>query len=409
MGWTTTWAPTTAELNACVECGLCLPVCPTFRLTGDETASPRGRLNAMVAVASGDLPIDAAFDEVMSFCLQCRACEAACPSLVPFGRAMEGARAELGAARPRGRRLRRRALGRWLGRRRVVGLATFFAALGQRLGARRWAPRRFRNGIAGMRRLPFRRSRIVGRSFGERGAQPTVGLLAGCVMEPWFAGVHQATIELLTAAGHPVVVPEEQTCCGALAAHDGAADEAARLAALNAAAFAGVDLVVSNAAGCSAHLAEYGNWAVEGEAVALTAADALVLVDRAIADGRLPTLEPGRGIVAIQDPCHHRHALRMTAEPRRILRAAGYEVRDVDPSGMCCGAAGIYSLLRPETAGELGGRKAVQVAATGTALVASANPGCEIQLRSHLPKEVRVAHPLEIYWEEVKERLAIGD
>jgi glycolate oxidase iron-sulfur subunit len=228
-------------------------------------------------------------------------------------------------------------------------------------------------------------------------------------MEPWFAGVHTATIELLTAAGHPVVVPEEQTCCGALAAHDGAADEAARLAALNAAAFAGVDLVVSNAAGCSAHLAEYGNWAVEGEAVALRAADALVLVDRAIADGRLLTLEPGRGIVAIQDPCHHRHALRMTAEPRRILVAAGYEVREVDRTGMCCGAAGIYSILRPETAGELGGRKADQVAATGADLVASANPGCEIQLRSHLPKEVRVAHPLELYWEAVRERLAIGD
>jgi glycolate oxidase iron-sulfur subunit len=409
MTWTTAWAPTPAELNACVECGLCLPVCPTFRLTGDETASPRGRLNAMAAVASGDLPIDAAFDEVMSFCLQCRACEAACPSLVPFGRAMEGARAELTAARPKGRRLRRRALGRWLGRRRVVGLATFFAALGQRLGARRWAPHRFRSGIAGMRRLPFRRKRIVGRSFGEPGSQPTVGLLAGCVMESWFAGVHQATIELLTAAGHQVVVPEEQTCCGALAAHDGAADEAARLAAMNAAAFAGVDLVVSNAAGCSAHLAEYGHWAAEGEAFSRKAADALVLVDRAIADGRLLTLEPGRGIVAIQDPCHHRHALRMTAEPRRILVAAGYEVRDVDRTGMCCGAAGIYSILRPETAGELGGRKAVQVAATGADLVASANPGCEIQLRSHLPKEVRVAHPLELYWEAVRERLAIGD
>ncbi|HSM02568.1 MAG TPA: (Fe-S)-binding protein [Acidimicrobiia bacterium] len=403
MPWTTEWAPTREELNACVECGLCLPHCPTFRLTGDETASPRGRLNAMSAVAAGDMPVDAAFDEVMSFCLQCRACEAACPSLVPFGRAMEGARAELAAARPQGRRLRRRVLGSWLGRRWMVGLATFFAALGQRIGARHWAPRVLRRGLSGVRRLPFRRRRITGRSFGEDDGRETVGLLAGCVMEPWFAGVHEATIGLLTAAGYRVVVPEGQTCCGALAAHEGAADEAARLAAVNTAAFAGVDLVVSNAAGCSAHLASYGHWAEEGDAIEGKASDALHVIDRAIGDGRLPRLPSGRGVVAIQDPCHHRHALRMTAEPRRILRAAGYEVREVDPSGMCCGAAGVYSLLRPDTADALGRRKADQIAATGTDLVASANPGCEIQLRSHLANSVRVAHPLELYWEAMRD------
>jgi len=198
-------------------------------------------------------------------------------------------------------------------------------------------------------------------------------------------------------------VPEEQTCCGALAAHDGAADEAAVLAAINTAAFTGFDRVVSNSAGCSAHLASYGHWAPEGEAIEEKAADALQIVSAAIADGRLPTLPPGRGVVGVQDPCHHRHALRMTAEPRRILEAAGYGVRDIDPSGMCCGAAGVYSLLRPDTADELGRRKADQVTATRVDLVASANPGCEIQLRSHLPESVRVAHPLELYWEAVGE------
>jgi len=402
MPWSTPWAPTEAELNACVECGLCLPHCPTFRLTGDETASPRGRLNAMSAVAAGEMPIDAAFDEVMSFCLQCRACEAACPSLVPFGRAMEGARAEVAAARPAGRRFRRRALGRWLGRRWLVGLGTFFAALSQRLGARRWAPRRLRRTLGGLRRLPFRRRRIVGRSFGG-GDGSTVGLLAGCVMEPWFGSVHEATIGLLTAAGHRVVVPPEQTCCGALAAHDGAAAAASALATRNVEAFAGVDVVAANAAGCSAHLSGYEHWAPDGASLAGKALDALTLVAQAIGDGRLPTLPPGRGVVAVQDPCHHRHALRLTAEPRQILRAAGYELREVDRSGMCCGAAGVYAVLRPDTAEELGRRKADQVAATGADLVASANPGCEIQLRSHLPEDVRVAHPLELYWEAMSD------
>lgn len=403
MGWSTPWAPTPAELNACVECGLCLPHCPTFRLTGDETASPRGRINAMRAVASGELPIDSAFDEVMSFCLQCRACEAACPSLVPFGRMMEGARAELGAARPRGRRLRKRALGRWLGSRRTVGFATFWAAVAQRMGGGRWAPRRVRTGLAGMRRLGFKRKSIVGATFEPKSpAVGTVGLLAGCVMDPWFPAVHRATISLLTAAGYRVVVPQAQTCCGALAAHDGAADEAARLAKANAAAFAGVDLIVSNVAGCSAHLASYGDWDETAHSVEQRAVDAVALVARAIGEGRLPRLAPNGSAVAVQDPCHHRHALRMTAEPRSVLRAAGYEVREVDPSGICCGAAGIYSILRPETSARLGANKAVEVIATGAPIVASANPGCEIQLRAHLGDRVRVAHPLELYADAIE-------
>jgi glycolate oxidase iron-sulfur subunit len=282
-----------------------------------------------------------------------------------------------------------------------VGVATFGAAIAQRLGARRWAPRRFRRGIAGTRRLGFRRRSIVGETFEPRSETTgTVGLLAGCVMDPWFPDVHRATIRLLTAAGYRVVVPRDQTCCGALAAHDGAADEAARMAKVNAAAFAGVDLVVSNAAGCSAHLAAYGDWGAES--VEQRAVDAVALVAKAIGEGRLPVLAPGRGSVAIQDPCHHRHALRMTEEPRVVLRAAGYEVREVDPAGMCCGAAGIYSILRPETADQLGARKAAEVMATGAPVVASANPGCEIQLRAHLDGTVRVAHPLELYAEAVE-------
>ncbi len=394
MPWSTDWAPTPEELNACVECGLCLPHCPTFRLTGDEAASPRGRLNAMSAVASGLIEIDDAFDEVMSFCLQCRACEAACPSLVPFGRAMEGARAELTAVRRRGRRFRTRVFGRWIGRRRMVSLVSLGVAVAQRVG--RWAiPGRFRIGLRGLRRLPFRRSSV--RGYASSGGGETVGLLAGCVMDPWFGNVHHATIGLLEMAGYRVVVPKGQTCCGALAAHEGAADDALRMAAVNGKAFAEVDLVVSNAAGCSAHLAEYGHW--EAPAVQERSVDALRLVADAITDGRLPTVDPTGERVAVHDPCHHRHALRMVSAPRVILRAAGYEPIDIDPAGMCCGAAGAYSLLRPETSAALGSAKAKEVSATGCSTVATANPGCEMQLRGHLGDEVRVAHPLELYAE----------
>lgn len=393
MGWSTQWAPTAAELNACVECGLCLPHCPTFRLTGDETASPRGRLNAMSAVALELTPIDAAFEEVMSFCLQCRACEAACPSLVPFGRAMEGARAELAAAR-RGGRTMRRVAGRWIASRRMVGMASWGAALAQRAGT--WVvPRRVRGGLRGMRRLGWRRDSILGHQSGA--GSPTVGLLAGCVMDRWFPDVNAATVTVLEAVGYRVVVPEAQTCCGALAAHSGAADEAARLAAINSDAFTECDVVAANAAGCTAHLKGYDHWG--SPTIAERTVDVLNLVAEAIASGKLPTKAPTGERVGVQDPCHHRHAMRLTEEPRAILRAAGFETVDIDPAGQCCGAAGVYSITHPETSAELGRIKAGQMAQVGVGVVASANPGCEIQLRSHAGRAVRIAHPIELYAE----------
>ena len=350
----------------------------------------------MSAVASGLVGIAPAFDEIMSFCLQCRACEAACPSLVPFGRAMEGARAEVAAAQRRGRRLRSRVFGRWIEKRRIVRVATLGVVLAQRVG--RWVvPGRLRAGVDGMRRLAFRRSSVVG--YGSSGGKETVGLLAGCVMDPWFAAVNEATIVLLERAGFRVVVPRSQTCCGALAAHEGGADDAARMAAMNEEAFSGVDHVVANAAGCSAHLAGYGHW--DAPAVEERSVDALCLVAEAISDGRLPTLDPTEERVAVHDPCHHRHALRMTEEPRTVVRAAGYEPIDVDADGMCCGAAGVYSILRPETSVLLGSVKATEVEATRCDIVVSANPGCEIQLRTHLDDEVQIMHPLELYAEAV--------
>ncbi|MEK7251827.1 MAG: (Fe-S)-binding protein [Actinomycetota bacterium] len=393
MPWSTPWAPTEAELHACVECGLCLPHCPTFRLTGDETASPRGRLNAMAAVATGEMPLDPSVAEVMEFCLQCRACEAACPSLVPFGRAMEGARAEVAAVLPRSR-FRRRVAGRWIARKRLVHVATSFAAIGQRIGARHWLPGRLRNGMRGLRRLPMRSNSVLGTVHEPTGVPVgTAGLLAGCVMDPWFGAVHRAVIAVLTTGGYRVVVPAGQTCCGALAAHEGRAADAERMAETNRAAFAGVDLVVVDAAGCSAHLGAHG--------VGPKTEDVVVVVSRLLAEGRLPQRTPTGERVAMQDPCHHRHAQHITAEPRSILRAAGFGPVDLDPDGLCCGAAGLYSVAHPDTSSQLGAMKAAQVRLTGTTLVASANPGCEIQLRTHLGNGFRIAHPIEIYAEAI--------
>jgi glycolate oxidase iron-sulfur subunit len=401
MGWVTLDAPTTAELDSCVSCGLCLPTCPTFRLTGDETASPRGRLAAMSAVAEGHAEVDKVFADVMGFCLQCRACEVACPSLVPYGRAMEGARAEITAQLPSpSRRFRHFLLGRVLGMRWALSFGARLIAIAQRLGLHRVRIGPLKR-LAGLRRMPLTGRRYSGGQWaGEDPGKGTAALLTGCVMEPWFAPVHEATIEVLRRAGYVVEAPAGQTCCGALAAHDGGADEARDLAAKNIAAFDGYDLVVVNSAGCGAHLKDYGHWG--GSEVASATKDITEVVADLIAEGELPVLPPNGERVAVQDPCHLRHAQRITEQPRRILEAAGYETVDVDPKGWCCGAAGAYMLLHPDTSEELGSLKAEQVGKTSAGVVASANPGCEMQLRSHLDRGYRVAHPVELYWEALR-------
>jgi len=407
MGWVTEWAPTKVELDACIDCGLCLPVCPTFQLTGDEAASPRGRLTAMRAVDEGIMVVDERFGEIMDFCLQCRACEVVCPSMVPFGRAMEGAKAEVVAQRPDARRaFKRSVFGRALRVRGLVTMASWMAAGAQRTGI---APRLpgLLGRIAGLRPIPIPVPSTRGRTWDPDGIpKGTIALFSGCVMDPWFSEVHVAVIQLLRTAGFRVVAPEKQTCCGALAAHEGAAYDAADMVERNVQAFEGFDTVVVDAAGCSAHLKAHAGG--DGTSLATRVVDATELVASLIAEGSLPTIDVDRGPVAIQDPCHLRHAQRIVDEPRAILRAAGYQPVEIDTHGMCCGAAGAYQLSHPETSDELGRRKADQVRTTGARIVASANPGCEMQLRTHLDATVRVAHPVELYWEAVSESRVIA-
>ena len=393
--WSTAWAPRHEDINQCVACGLCLPFCPTFRLTGDEAASPRGRLAAMAAVADSRVPIDGRFAEIMEFCLQCRACEAVCPSLVPFGRAMDGARAEIAAHHPAGASTARRwAFGTAIDRDGWVKAATVGAAVAQRMGvAARIGPAR------GLRRIrPHSGSR--GRSWDPEGSpRGTVALFTGCVMDAWFPEVHAAVIGVLRMAGYRVEAPAAQGCCGALAAHEGAASAAERMAETNVAAFTGYESVVVDAAGCGAHLAASGHWSAGGDDLAARVVDATVLVARLIDRGLVPASDGDHGPIAVQDPCHLRHAQGIVAEPREILAAAGYLPVDIDPLGLCCGAAGSYSLSHPEASAELGARKAAEIAASGARVVATANPGCDMQLRRFVAAGVRVAHPVELYWE----------
>ena len=356
----------------------------------------------MMAVRDGAIEVDQSFADVIDFCLGCRACEPVCPGLVPYGRTLEGTRAEIDAQVPGRERRNRWALGTALGSRALMRLAGTGMSMAQALGLTRLAPRKYDRIAGGLRPLQGRPPSSIGH-VGGPGDTGTVGLLSGCIQDEWFRPVNDAAIELLERAGYRVAVPERQTCCGALAAHDGKADAADRYMARNTDAFGGFDFVVATSAGCSAHLADYRWTGHVPETFDIT-----VAVARAIGEGHLPRVEADRGEIAIQDPCHLRHAQRVFDEPREILIAAGYEPVEVDDVALCCGAAGMYTVLQPEASRQLGDQKAGQIRATGARKVASANPGCEMQLRSHLDDDYDIRHPIEWYLDGLKQQEGHG-
>lgn len=387
-------APAADDINKCVACGLCLPHCPTFRVTGLETASPRGRIAAMRAVDQGLAPVQGEFTQMTDECLACRACEAACPSGVPFGRMIEAARAQTEVHRPAtARGLRRLGIVWALPRRRVLHALAWGLGLAQATHLDRLMPTRLRTSSPRISLSELRRR--IPESSGEG---PVAMLLPGCIMDVAFRPVHRATVDALVRAGHRAVVPCEGGCCGALAAHAGEVNAARTLARNRIAQMEGAEIVVVDSAGCSAHMRAYGElladdpaWHERAERFAARVRDAVEI--------EAPPGCRAEGPVAVHDACHHLHAQGIGPEVRRTLRAAGATPIDLGDGGRCCGAAGLYSVMEPEMAAQLGEQKARAIIATGAPVVAVANPGCAIQIRAHLAalqSDVRVAHPLEI-------------
>ncbi len=387
-------APTHDDLNSCVQCGLCLPHCPTYRVTGLETSSPRGRIAAMRAVQAGQAPVAGDFTRFTDECLACRACEAACPSSVPFGRLIEATRIQTEAARGAGGRwVRRAGIDGVIGHRRLTRLMGWVLAIVQGLRLDRLLPHHLRMATP---RVTVRGLRTpLPASSGEG---PVAMLLTGCVMDIAFRPVHRATIDALVRGGFRAVVPTRSGCCGALAAHAGEVGSARRLARERITDFEGASAIVVDSAGCSAHMRTYGHlladdpqWADRAAAVAATVRDA-VEIDA-------PPGRPCDQRVAVHDACHHLHAQGIGPEVRRTLRAAGATPVDLGDGGRCCGAGGIYNVLQPGMASTLGEQKARAIIATGAPVVAVANPGCAIQIHNHLRaigSDVEVRHPLEI-------------
>jgi glycolate dehydrogenase iron-sulfur subunit len=376
------------ELASCVGCGLCLPHCPTYRVTGEESASPRGRINAMRAIQWGGADPTVEVVGFMDACIQCRGCEAACPSAVPFGRLMEGTRASLAEAgkfTPRWQRVGYATLGR----HRLVLAGSTALALAQRL---RLVPRRFQRRL-GLPRLPLRRPRL--RASGD-----DVWLFTGCVMDAWQRTVHLAALDVMEATGAGVALPGSgASCCGALHVHAGLTAAATRLAKRVMASMPGDAPIVVDSAGCGAQLKEYGHLLHTPEAERFAARVRDIhewLAERA---DRLPPPTPGahRPTVAVQDPCHLRHVQRTHLAVRAVL-APYADVIELDDDGLCCGAGGAYATLHPDMAGEVRERKLAAIERSGAAEVVSANPGCSLHLSA---AGVDVRHPVEVIAEAI--------
>ena len=385
-------APLEEDVVKCVACGLCLPHCPTFRLTGRETASPRGRIAAMRAVEEGHAVVDSSFTTMMDECLACRACEAACPSGVPFGRMIEGARAQAEPTRPvAARGIRRAGLTGVLPRPRLVMAAGWLLGIARALRLDRLAPAAHRASSPPVSLTELRRP--IPRTLGEG---PLARVLSGCVMDVAFRPTQRATMRVVAAAGYTASRTTPAGCCGALAMHYGQPEAARAMARARIAEMEDAEIVVANASGCSAHIRTYGElladdpaWAARAEQVAARTRDLIEL--------QPPPRDAGLGTVAVHDACHHLHAQGIG--PRGLLADAGAHCVDLGDGGRCCGAAGLYSVLQPEMAARLRRQKAEAVAATGAPVVAVANPGCAIQIAAglrELGSSVRVAHPAEL-------------
>ena len=366
------------ELASCVACGLCLPHCPTYRVSGEESKSPRGRIAAMRAVHAGERPADETFVRFMDECVQCLGCQSACPSGVPFGRLMEGTRSAL-VDEVRYQPWWKRTAYRALGHHRLVLAGSSVAAVAQRAGL---VPRRF-----SLPRLPLRRRPLVA-SGGD------VWLFTGCVMDAWQRETHRAVQRVLEAAGAGVAFPGAGgDCCGALHVHAGLAEDGHRLGERALAAMPGDAPVLVDSAGCGAALKDRD------------ATSRVLDVHEWVAAhlDRLPPPAAGwvRPVVALQDPCHLRHVQKAHLAVRAVL-APYAEIVELDDEGLCCGAGGAYAAQQPELAGAIRERKLAAIDRTGARIVASANPGCAYHLAAGAAAELVVRHPLEIVDEAVR-------
>ena len=414
-------APDFTDLNRCVRCGYCLCECPTYLELGLETESPRGRIHLIRSLTEGRLPASATLLSHLDLCVQCRACEPACPSGVPFGRIMERGRAlvmQQTESTPRSWRLRARLASLLLphpGRLRFVArLLRIYQLSGmQKLVRSTHLLKRFPWHLHDMEQLlpplPAGTLRVapVVEPTHHTDQPRRVALLLGCVTPVLYPNLHEATVRVLARNGCQVLVPPEQTCCGALHIHAGDLEAARRLARRNIDVFLslGVEAVLSNAGGCGAILKEYGQLLKDDPKYADKAAAFSLLVkdinEFLVALPFDPQMGRVNGRVTYQDSCHLAHAQGVKQQPRAILQAIpGLQFVEMAHADRCCGSGGVYNMTQPEMSGRLLKEKMEDVAATKATIVAAANTGCMMQLEAGLrqfgPNLGQVAHVVEL-------------
>ncbi|WP_297650641.1 heterodisulfide reductase-related iron-sulfur binding cluster [Pseudonocardia sp.] len=406
-------------LDDCVHCGFCLPTCPTYQLWGEEMDSPRGRIYLMDLAEKGEIALDGPFTEHIDACLGCMACVTACPSGVQYDKLLESVRPQIerNVERDRGDKLFRDAIFTLFPYKRRLRVAALPGALYQKLRAVP-AIRKLAEKLPG--RLAAMESLLPPVSVREAFATlpvftPAVGprrgrvaLLSGCVQDVFFHRVNEATVRVLAAEGYEVLVPRDQQCCGALELHAGREAPALERAKREIGVFEtlAVDAVVTNVAGCGSSMKEYAHllsddpaWADRAAAFSARVRDVHEVLADAVADEQGPRAErhPVQGRVAYHDACHLGHAQKVRAQPRAVLRSIpGLELVDLPEAELCCGSAGIYNMVAPEAAGELGARKAANVRSVNPDIIVTANPGCLLQIGKHLGADIPLLHPVQL-------------
>ncbi|KAB8330964.1 4Fe-4S dicluster domain-containing protein [Scytonema tolypothrichoides VB-61278] len=414
--------PNPKLIDSCVHCGFCLSTCPSYRVLGKEMDSPRGRIYLMDGINEGEIPLNKATVEHFDSCLGCLACVTTCPSGVQYDKLISATRHQVERNYPRSLpdKLFRQLIFSLFPNPDVLRVLLVPLFFYQKLGLQKL--------VRGTQLLKILSPRLAAmesilpevtlKSFQDNlpdiipaqgKKRYRVGVILGCVQRLFFSPVNEATVRVLTANGCEVVIPKTQGCCAALPEHQGQTEQAKALARQMIDSFAntGVDFVIINAAGCGHTLKEYGHileddpeYRERAKEFAAKVRDAQEFLVSVGLTAKLSPLANQPLSLVYQDACHLLHGQKISLQPRQLLREIpGVKLREPVDAAICCGSAGIYNLLQPEVAEELGRQKVQNLLNTGADLITSANPGCSLQIRKHLQlqgKQISIMHPMEL-------------
>ncbi|NJM69009.1 MAG: 4Fe-4S dicluster domain-containing protein [Scytonema sp. RU_4_4] len=409
-------------IDTCVHCGFCLSTCPSYRVLGKEMDSPRGRIYLMDGINEGEIPLNEVTAQHFDTCLGCLACVTTCPSGVQYDKLISATRHQVERNYPRSLpdKLFRQLIFSLFPNPDVLRVLLVPLFFYQKLGLQKLV-----RGTGLLKRLFPRLAamesilpEITLKSFQDNlpdiipaqgKKRYRVGVILGCVQRLFFSSINEATVRVLTANGCEVVIPKTQGCCAALPEHQGQTEQAKALARQMIDSFAntGVDFVIINAAGCGHTLKEYGHileddpqYREKAKAFAGKVRDAQEFLVSVGLTAKLSPLANQPLTLVYQDACHLLHGQKISVQPRQLLRQIpGVKLREPVDAALCCGSAGIYNLLQPEVAEELGRQKVQNLLNTGADLMTSANPGCTLQIRKHLQlqdKQISIMHPMEL-------------